>query len=504
MKKLFTLLFSMALLIQAAMAEEVTYDFSTSIPQGWTSSAKPAGFEQTSNKRGCQFTQSTTLTLKGSTGISKVEILCSCNIDSKNTIAVTVDGKTFGKLETLAKEANVTKTFEGTATDGDLNISLTRNSKSIYIKQIKVTCASHTENGEGQGGDNGQDEALNQLDANYQYPDSVIIRPSGTAAFNQAYSILQGNVLVRGTGTQSAEYFACAAGNSLQIDATQPFVAISINGSVKKNFTADADNGEISYAYDSENEVKQDPVVFVNNINAKSLKLTCTAQLRCEEIIIYFKQAPDLDLDNLFGEDEEELTFDYEPTEITTLSLSYDTMYYFSDLVPIDGSDNTLPLTDMYMEKDDHFTYISFIAEANIGTGVAPGIYPISYSCEPGTVVASIGGNDTEDYPSYVLTDIINYDDGTSAFNPYYLVSGTVTVSAQGSGLRIEVNAKSYNGSTINVLCQGIAIDSNAASAITDIVTEPDNSRRVKVMSNGHIHVVQGQSKYDLLGRKIK
>ena len=67
----------MALLIQAAMAEEVTYDFSTNIPQGWTSSAKPTGFEQVGSKRGCQFTQSTTLTLKGSTGISKIEILCS-------------------------------------------------------------------------------------------------------------------------------------------------------------------------------------------------------------------------------------------------------------------------------------------------------------------------------------------------------------------------------------------------------------------------------------------
>lgn len=495
----------MALLIQAAMAEEVTYDFSTNIPQGWTSSAKPTGFEQVGSKRGCQFTQSTTLTLKGSTGISKIEILCSCNIEGKNTIGVTVAGKTFGKLETLAKEANVTKTFEGTATDGDLVISLTRNSKSIYIKQIKVTCTSHTENGEGQGGENGQDEALNQLDTNYQYPDSVIIRPSGTAAFNQAYSILQGNVLVRSIGTQSAEYFACAAGNSLQIDATQPFVAISINGSVKKNFSADADKGEISYAYDSENEVKQDPVVFANNINDKSLKLTCTAQLRCEEIIVYFKQAPDLDLDNLFGEGEEELTFDYEPTEVTSLSLSYDTMYYYSKIVAIEESNQTLPFTDIYMEKDDHVTYLCFIAEANNGTGVAPGVYPISYSYEPGTVLASIGGNDIEDYPSYVQTDIINYNDGTAMFKSYYLISGTVSVSAQGSEVRIEVNAKSFYGSTIHVSCQGTAIDESTESAIQDIAaTKTIDIQHGKIENNGRIYLVQGQTKFDLLGRKIE
>lgn len=64
MKKFFTSLFALLLCI-ASYADEVVYDFSASIPNGWTASEAPNGFETTNTARGCQFTKDAVLTLKG-------------------------------------------------------------------------------------------------------------------------------------------------------------------------------------------------------------------------------------------------------------------------------------------------------------------------------------------------------------------------------------------------------------------------------------------------------
>ena len=80
----------------SAYASEVTYDFTSSIPAGWTASAKPNGFETTGTSRGTQFTTSATLTLAGVKNVTKVVVTCSSNIDSGNSLGVSV-GHSMGK-----------------------------------------------------------------------------------------------------------------------------------------------------------------------------------------------------------------------------------------------------------------------------------------------------------------------------------------------------------------------------------------------------------------------
>jgi uncharacterized repeat protein (TIGR02543 family) len=88
----------------------------------------------------------------------------------------------------------------------------------------------------------------------------------------------------------------------------------------------------------------------------------------------------------------------------------------------------------------DGYTFIAGIAVYS-NAGIA-GVYPIDFSEENGTALASSGGNADTDYPSFVMM----YEAGNYA-GSYYLVSGTVTITAE----NITVNAKSYYGSTINI-----------------------------------------------------
>ncbi len=484
MKKFFTLLF--ALVAMSAFADNLEYSFQTSVPSPWVASAEPNGYETSGSSRGAQWTTNATLTLSGAKSVTSVTVIYSCNIASGNSFEVSVGGSSWGTVD-LVKETLSEKTFTGDATDGDIVISLTRTSKSIYISKVIVEGVVENEGGGG-------DVVDVELEEDYAYGEPTTSTVSGDLCSNTAYSFIQNNVKVSATaGAQTETYFGCNAGCDITFTTTKLIKGVVINGYVKKDFAAEADNGTISYVDASEAEVEADPVVVLTDVDAKSVTISCVKQMRCYSVEFYFEANPEVTIDDATGgEDDEEgdYNYDWEPTEATTLDLTFDYLEY-NDYT----SELGYSCTEVYFSSDDYMldliVYVTGITE----TGIAPGTYEITNTYEDGTIQASPGGDDYYDYPSFLCTD---FDAEGYYSTAYYLVSGTLTVSEDASGVKMVLDAKTYNGSTVKATYVGEVVND-----IKGVKTSSDNAVR-KIVKDGKILIQKGDVLYNLQGMKVQ
>lgn len=475
------LLCAMMIISVAASAAEVVYDFSTSLPKGWTATTAPLGYETSGSERGTQFNASSTLTLSGVSNVTKVVITCSANAADANTLAVSVGGTTWG-TETLAKENNVEKTFTGSSASGNLVIDITRTQKSVYIKKIVITGEV-----EGSGNDDTTDDGL---DPNYKYSEPTIIEPTGVTSNNSAYSFVQNNIKVDVLlGGQAVTYFGCNAGSKITFTATKEIKGILINGYVKMGFEATSDNGDIYYVDASEEAVENDPVVAILDIDSKSVTISCEKQMRCYSVEFYFDENPDI---GTGGDDD--YTYEFEPATPTNLNITFEEIEYqdYTDYL-------SFPYTDIYLTSDDFEMEIAVYAQGAEKTPVAPGVYPITSTYEEGTVQASPGGDDNYDYPTFIATDFEPYEqDGeiTYYYNAaYYIVSGTLTVYEDGS---LKLEGKTYYGSTVNAVYKPSA----DADAISDVKAEA--TKTTKTLRNGKLYLHRGNKEFNAAGVELK
>lgn len=491
MKKFFTLLCCLFLSL-AAMAETVTYDFLSSIPGGWTASATPNGFETTNLSRGSQFTTDATLTLAGVSNVTKVTVTCSSNVADKNTISVSVGGNTWG-TETFAKETNVEKVFSGNAASGSLVITIARTEKSVYISKVVVE-------GKVEGGGQGTKDPELTLDETYTYDEPTRVVVDHEACSNTPYCFVNNNILVEtSAGACTDTYFGCNAGNTITFTATKPIKAIEIAGYVKQYFEATASSGEIYYVDATDEAVEQDPVVVVVDVNSKSVTLNCEKQLRCYNVYVYFEETPDVDIDDDdYGDDEEELTYDWEPAA-QTISFSGDQISY------VDYSDfYGFPYTGIFLTTDEAEAELTVFANAVAHTVLPVGVYEINDSYEDGTIEASPGGDAEYDYPSVISTNYEELDD-LLYYDPFYLVSGTLTVAEDPAGVKMVLDAKSYNGSTVNATFVGKAINlygEEEEGVHTAIIAPAASGKRIEkgevvIRVNGRSYNLHGVQRKD-------
>lgn len=470
-----------------AMAKDFTYDFMSSIPNGWTASKTPNAFEQSSPSRGCQFTTSSDLTLKGAKNVTKIVVTCSSNVADKNSIALKVGGKAFGETVTIAKETNVEKTFIGSAS-GDITLDITRVDKSVYISKIVVTADEV-----GTGGDTpGTGEGGNtDLDPNYTYAEPTVITPTGAVGSNAAYSFVQNNIRVDvTTGGQYEDYFGCNAGNKITFTATKNIKAVVVNGYIKKDFEATTSSGEILYADASEDYVESDPVLAVLDVDSKTVTIECAKQMRCYSVEFYFEENPDF---GDIGGGDDEYNFDYEPDEATTLDIKF-TSIEADDYSEFFGFD----YTDIYFASDGYEMEVAAFAPFNEETVLAPGTYEINDSYEEGTVQASPGGDDMYDYPTYIAT----FDNEQVEWvytQSYYVVSGTLTVTKLEDSTKFEIKGKTAKGSTVNATYLRPGTD-----AISNAKHETTSSTPSKRLLNGRVVIVKKDKVYDAAGRREK
>lgn len=498
MKQIFTLLL-MALCSVVAFAEDVTYDFSSSVPTPWTCNVTPTGYETSGYLRGTQFNAAlggATLTLAGVQNATKVVVTCSSNIENENGLTVSLAGTEWG-TQTFLKETNVEKTFTGAAASGNLKIDLILGSKSVWISKVVVTCDG-AEGGNPEGGDPTPDDK--ELDPDYKYAEPTIVTPSGEVGSNAAYSFVSNNIKVSTTvGGQTADYFGCNAGNQMTFTATQPIKAIVINGYVKMGFEASCDHGDIMYVDASEDAVEANPVLAILDVDSKSVTISCVKQMRCYEAQIYFAENPEIE-EGGGEEGDDEYTYDYEPLEKTNLDITFDEAEY------VDYTDYVgFPYTDMYFIADEYEMELSAFCEAVPVTMLPVGTYEISDSYEEGTVEASPGGDDYYDYPSYIAADF-EYDEEYEAWvynAAYYLISGTLTIAEDPAGVKVTLDAKTYNGSTVKATFVGKPDGEEEQEGINTVIAAPA-SREGKNFSNGRVTIRHNGKTYTTSGIRLR
>lgn len=508
MKQLFTLLL-LAFCTLAATAEEIVYDFSSSVPQAWSSSVAPYGYETSGSMRGTQFNVAngnSTLTLRGVKNATKVVVTCSSNIDSKNAVSVSLAGTAWG-TEVLTKAANVEKTFTGAAATGDLCIDLTVAEKSVWVSSVVVTCDA-AEGGEGGGDNGGGDEGGGtdnaELDPDYFYAEPTIIFPSGATGSNAPYSFVMNNILVStSTGGQTADYFGCNAGHTISFTATRPIKGIVVNGYVKQGFEASCDHGDILYVDASEEAIENDPVLAILDVDSKTVTISCVKQMRCYNVEFYFDENPDLEYGGEDGDGDgedwgdEEYNFDYEPDQTSQLNITFNEAQY-EDYSTIFG----FPYTDVIFDSDDYELELTAFANAVPVTILEPGTYEINDSYEEGTIEASPGGDESYDYPSYIATDF-EYEGGEMFYNTaYYLASGTVTVAADPAGVKITIDAKTAKGSTVHATFVGCP-NGDEPNGVASVFA-PYNGNEGKRFSDGRITIRSGNHTYTAAGLRLR
>ncbi len=185
------------------------------------------------------------------------------------------------------------------------------------------------------------------------------------------------------------------------------------------------------------------------------------------------------------GGSEGEFSYDYEPEEVSTFDVEMST-------AEVEDYTAELGVVAMYFESADGSYFASMDLIISSEDLVEPGEYQINDSEEEGTFFASPGGDeDGYDYGCYFGVTFIDPEDGKEYYYPYYLVSGNVTITEDG----IQVQAKSYNGSTVKFTYVQ-PYDAVENTKLTD--------KLLKAIENGNVIIKSGNVIFDVNGQRIK
>ena len=334
------------------------------------------------------------------------------------------------------------------------------------------------------------------LDPNYVYADTTVVTNSEELGSNLTnYSFICNNVLVEVTkGARYANYFGINAGESVTFTTTQPMKALVVNGYVKKGFEATATAGEIAYVDASDDAVTSEQVLAVTDINATTVNIACVKQMRCYSVSIYFAANPDVDIET---EEEDVYSYEWEPETATTMTITFDSVEY-QDMTENLGYD----CSSLYFMNDDYEMELTvFVSGTNDDTFIAPGTYTIDSTYAAGTVMASPGGDDYYDYPSYLITDF-GYDSENDywTYNTvYYLVGGTLEVLAVEGGVQMNIEATTYYGSTLHATYMHAEGEPND-DAVENTTVLPKTTKRI---SNGMLLIERNGKTYTTIGNEL-
>ena len=204
------------------------------------------------------------------------------------------------------------------------------------------------------------------------------------------------------------------------------------------------------------------------------------------------------------GEEEGSYTYDYEPAKTTinmTMKYADWTDYTAEDAMVVlylSDAENADP------DKETAWAELAFWTNTpDEKLGVPAGTYQINDTEHANTFMASPGMNEETfyDVPCYLGA---NYDAETEDYDSYYLVSGTVYIAPMNNGVKIEVNATSYNGSTVKLLYEGAISEyiPEEEEAIENINVDSDAT--LKVMHDGQMYIIRDKKAYNMVGARVK
>lgn len=135
---------------------------------------------------------------------------------------------------------------------------------------------------------------------------------------------------------------------------------------------------------------------------------------------------------------------------------------------------------------------------------IPEGIYPINWSQESGTVLASYGVQDGGAYPSlaaYFDSTMIKNGNVTDLYKPlYFFFGGQVVVKKVDGGKKIsvEVNALNSYDVPIHITYEGVPV-TNSALAIEDVENDAITPA-TKFIKDGMLYIQRGEAIYNVLG----
>ena len=185
------------------------------------------------------------------------------------------------------------------------------------------------------------------------------------------------------------------------------------------------------------------------------------------------------------GGGEETIGYDYEPEEASQFSVVIDSIKvedYTADLGVV--------VLDLEDAEGTYFASLEYLTSTyDEKVGIPAGTYQISNSEAEGTFYASPGGDEEYDYGCFFGV----MDAAGEYYTPYYMVSGTVTIYADGSML---VNATSYFGSTIKL------VYGNPEEAVEN--TKVADNKVIKFIEAGKVVIRKNGVKYNVVGQMMK
>lgn len=335
------------------------------------------------------------------------------------------------------------------------------------------------------------------LDPSYTYSEPTVVINSEEIGSNIAnYSFICNNVQINVTkGARYSSYFGVNAGEQITFTTTRAMKAIVVNGYVKKYFEAEASAGEIAYVEAEDDAVEAEQVLAVTDIDTTVLTISCVKQLRCYSVSMYFEANPEIDIEG--GQEEDDYSFEWEPTEVKTINVTFDS------LEVMDMTENLgYACTSLYLMSEEYEMELDVFASTIEGTTILPvGTYQINDSYEANTVMASPGGYEEYDFPSYLITDFEqDAASGEWYYNTvYYLASGTLEIGEAEDGVVMTIHAITHFGSTINATYTYVG-----GEPVEDAVEQITIAAKAhKMLQNGQLIIEFNGTKYNAAGIKL-
>ncbi len=314
------------------------------------------------------------------------------------------------------------------------------------------------------------------LDWTYEYQEPEIVMPKDTQIFGKEYAFIENNILVHCSegsivkanteeGKEEDAYFGCRENQTITFSATQYIKGIAIKGTVRKEFSATASKGDISYCTDPDKETTSDPVLVVRNINSLSVTLTCNKNLSCYEVKVYFEENPEIACEEIDV-----------PGEV--IFLNYDTASV--DFDPDESSTGKYVYSLYIWDQSNEYIYLTL--DINVPEqGKFVGIYDI----EDGNMT-------TESFFQYGE----NYDDYSyakegqmviSKANGLYSISGYITCE----------NKNTYNFSFTGIIAGGLDDDAQGLHNVNGA------NSATKILRNGQLIIIRNSKQYNVLGTQL-
>ena len=314
------------------------------------------------------------------------------------------------------------------------------------------------------------------LDWTYEYNEPEIVLPKDTQIFGKEYAFINNNILVHCSegsivkenteeGKEEDAYFGCRENQTLTFAATQYIKGIAIKGTVRKEFSATASRGDISYCTDPDQETTSDPVLVVRNVDALSVTINCNKNLSCYEVKVYFEENPEIACEEI-DVPGETFFLNYDTASIELDTDESTTGQYVYSLYIWDKTNDYIYLTlDIHVPEEGKFVGMYDIENGNMTTESF-----FQY------------GENYEDYSYATEGQMV-----ISKTNGLYSISGYITCE----------NKNTYNFTYTGVIDGGLDDDAQGLHDVNDA------NSATKILRDGQLFILRGENTYTATGAKI-